>query len=102
MEQSPSWEAKMSSASQKIPHILWNPKVHYRIHERPPPVSVLSRIHTGHVAHPTSGRYILILFSHPRLGLQNGLLPSGFPTKTLYVPLLSPIHATYAHTNWNT
>ena len=30
MEQSPSWEANQLSASQEIPHILWNPKVYYR------------------------------------------------------------------------
>jgi len=29
-----------------------------------------------------------------RLGLPSGLLPLGFPTKTLYTPLLSPIRAT--------
>ena len=40
--------------------------------------------------HPTSWRSILISSSHLRLGL----LPSGFPTKTLYTPVLSPIQAT--------
>ena len=40
MEQSPSWEANWSAASQEIPCILWNPKVHHRTHKRTPPVSV--------------------------------------------------------------
>jgi hypothetical protein len=31
MEQSYSWEANRLSASQKIPRILLNPNVHYRI-----------------------------------------------------------------------
>ena len=44
--------------------------------------------------HPTSWRSILILSTHLRLGLPNGLFPSGFPTKSLYTPLSSPIRAT--------
>jgi hypothetical protein len=35
-----------------------------------------------------------MLSSHLRLGLPSGLLPSGLPTKMLYAPLTSPMHAT--------
>ena len=44
--------------------------------------------------HPISWRSILMLSSHLHLGLPSGLFPSSFPTKTLYTPLLSRLHAT--------
>ena len=42
---------------------------------------------------PTSWRSNFILSSHLCLGLPSGLCPSGFPTKTLYTPLPSPLRA---------
>ena len=92
MELSPSWEANRFSPTQEILRVSWNPNVHYRIHL--PLFPILSQIDPVHVPHSNSWRSILILSSHLRLGLPSGLLPSGFPTKTLYAPLLSPIRAT--------
>ena len=64
-----------SAASQEIPRILWNPKIHYRTHKCPPPLPFLSQLHPVPTTPPTSWRSILILSSHLRLGLPNGLFP---------------------------
>jgi len=75
---------------KKIPHISWNLKVH----RCPPPIPILSQLNPVHT--PTSHflKIILILSSHLCLGLPSRLFASGFPTKTLYIPVLSPIHTT--------
>ena len=68
MVQSPSWEANWFAASQEIPRILLNSKVHHRSHKRPPPVPILGQpnpvhIHTSHlleihpnIIHPSTPR----------------------------------------------
>ena len=61
MVQSPSLEANWFAASQEIPRILWNPKVHYRTHKRPPPVPILGHPNPVHI--PTSH----LLEIHPNI-----------------------------------
>ena len=59
-----------------------------------PPVPVLSQTDPVHATILLMEKSILILPSHLRPGLPNRLLPSGFPTKTMYVPLLPYMRAT--------
>jgi len=68
-------------------------EVHYHIHNCHLSLSWATWIQSL-ALHPTSWRSVLILSSYLCLGLPSGLFPSGFPTKTLYMPLLSPICTT--------
>jgi len=61
MMQSPSWEANWFAASQEIPRISRNPKVHYPTHKRPPTVSILGQPNPVHI--PTSH----LLKIHPNI-----------------------------------
>ena len=94
MVQSPSWEASWFAASQEIPRILWNPKVHYRTHMRPPPVTILGQPNPVHK--PTSH----LLEIHPNIihpstpRSPQWSLSLRFPHQDPTRPLSSPIRAT--------
>jgi len=93
MEHSPSWETNRFLASQEIPHILWDPKVHYHIHKCPSPVPILSQLDPVHT--PTS-YYLkihlnIILPSMP--GSPTWSLSLRFPHQnSLYTSLLPRMH----------
>ena len=94
MVQSPSWEANWFAASKEIPRISRNPKVHYRTHKRPPPVSILGQPNSVHI--PTSH----LLHIHPNIIHPSRPRPPQwslslrFPHQDPIHPLSSPIRAT--------
>jgi hypothetical protein len=95
MQQNLFREANSSSATQEILLILWNRKVHHRIHNSPPPVTILCKIDAVHVHRRTYQRSILLLSSHLRLGLPSGLFFRFFPLKPCMPFYASPyvLHA---------
>jgi hypothetical protein len=91
MELSPSWEAANCAATLEFPSVLWNPKVHCRVHKSHPLVSIQSQINPIHTIPSYLSNTILIWSTHFRLGLTSGLFPSDFPTNILYIFLFFPI-----------
>ena len=92
--QSTSLEANWFAASQEIPRISRNPKVHYRTHKRPPPVSILGQPNPVHI--PTSHLpEIRSNIIHPSMPRSPHWSPSlRFPHQDPIHPLSSPIRAT--------
>jgi hypothetical protein len=63
-ELSPSWEAANCAATQELPSILRNPKIHHRVHKSPPLDPSLIQIDLVHtMPSPLSKIYFNIV--HP-------------------------------------
>ena len=95
MVQSPSWEANCFAASQEIPCISRNPKVHSCTHKHPPLISILGQPNPVHIrtSHLLEIRPNIIHPSTPRSPQRS--LSLLFPHQDpIHPPLCSPINAT--------
>jgi hypothetical protein len=82
------WESNSRSASQEIPNLLWNQKVHYRVHNSPQLKPVMSQMNSVHTL-ITYSRSILILSCHLSNDLPSDRFSSRVTINIVYAHLIS-------------
>jgi len=87
---------------KKFSFLLWNPQVHYRIHNNPPLVPILSQMHPVHTHPPYFPKTLIILSSHLSLVKSSGIFFFRFTDQNFvcishlshacHMPLQSHLH----------
>jgi hypothetical protein len=85
--------AEPFSISCLIADLVWNLRVHCRVHNSLPLYPILRLLNPLHIIKLISLQCILVLIS--RLGLPSSLFPSDFVTSNLYASPTSHIRYTY-------
>ena len=78
----------------KFLRILWEFEVYYLIHKTPPSVPIRSQYGPVNAPSHFLRTHFNIIVSYTHMSY-NCLFTSGFPTKSPYAPLISPIRATW-------
>jgi hypothetical protein len=93
MKHNPSSKVNRWSASQDMPHILYNYNIrfHYHVHTNAPQDPILSHVNPiSTLIFYIFGIHYSIIVVYTCSHLPSGLLFSGLPTRTLYAFLFSP------------
>jgi hypothetical protein len=88
-----SWPPGCKVGQQTL-HLLWNPELHNRIHKSRPLILILNHLNPIHAVtfyFFTNDFSVTVTL---RTGVQDCLLPSGFPIKMLYLFVISPMCTT--------
>jgi hypothetical protein len=102
MEQNPSWEVDSHWASQEISRLLWNQKVHYRVHKNLPLVPILSQMNPVH-ALPHPKIYSSVTFPYTRTSSMWCLIPmrAARPAYPIFFDFITLIILGEAYKLWS-